>query len=232
MCGRLNISDDPFVTALVKQLGVSNPTDKMRFGRFKRAADTLSIVHRKNGITQISDAIWWLLLDQTDSGFKPSKYTSFNTRYDKLNVYRSAGYQPFRQSRCIIPAKGFGETEFVNKKPLHYYDFECQSGEAIALGGLYREWIHPHTGEIALSCSVITLPPHEKLKSIHSKAMPLILPQQGNLLDMWLDQSFHHVDEFQQLLQPHLPQSLTAYQINKPSEFQAVSPPVYIAADN
>lgn len=53
---------------------------------------------------------------------------------------------------------------------------EAETG-GLLLGGLCREWHHRTTGEVKLSCSVITLPPHDKLKHIHSKEMPLILPQ-------------------------------------------------------
>ncbi|WP_334313368.1 hypothetical protein [Psychrosphaera algicola] len=55
-----------------------------------------------------------------------------------MNVPRSAGYAPFRESRCVIVAKGFGETEFVQhgkqKVPKHYYDLTAKDG-AIAFGG-------------------------------------------------------------------------------------------------
>ena len=54
--------------------------------RFVKAADTVSIIRNVGEQRRVENATWWLLLDQTESGFKPSKYTSFNTRYDKLNV--------------------------------------------------------------------------------------------------------------------------------------------------
>jgi len=231
MCGRLNISDDPFVMELINWLGVENPREKVNWGRFKRATDPISIIREDQGQRVINDATWWLLLDKTDTGFKPSRYTSFNTRYDKLDVPRSAGYIPFRQSRCIIPAKGFGESEFVNKKPLHYHDFTAADGEAIAFGGLYREWIHKQTGEVALSCSIITLPPHPKLAAYHSKSMPLILPHDLDLFDAWLDPNFQNIDAFQYLLAPHLPQSLWVEKIDKPSLHNPLSEKLLINSD-
>jgi len=231
MCGRLNMTDDPFVIGLIRQLGVESPIETVRWGRFKRATDTLTIVKQIDGKNYLMDATWWLLLDQTDDGFKPSRYTSFNTRYDKLNVPRSAGYIPYRQSRCIIPAKGFGETEFKDKKPVHYYDMEAIDGQALAFGGLAKQYIHPHTGEIKTACSVITLPPHEKLSHIHSKAMPLILPQDDSLLSAWLDNDNQNVAMFDALLKPQLPQSLVAYPIDKPSQHQAIAEPELIAQD-
>jgi len=222
MCGRLNVIDDIGVQQLCEQLNIQLWSEPLQTGRFKRATDKVTIVREKAGITQADSAIWWLLLDNHTEGFKPSKYTSFNTRYDKLNVPRSAGFVPFKESRCIIPAKGFGETEFVNKKPIHYYDFEAENRQAIALGGLYKEWLNVNTGETALSCSIITLPPHEKIKLIHSKAMPLILPQNKDLLTAWLDSAQTNTELFNHLLQPHLPQNLWAQAIDKPSTFNAI----------
>ena len=222
MCGRLNVIDDIGVQQLCEQLNIQLWSEPLQTGRFKRATDKVTIVREKAGITQADSAIWWLLLDNHTEGFKPSKYTSFNTRYDKLNVPRSAGFVPFKESRCIIPAKGFGETEFVNKKPIHYYDFEAENRQAIALGGLYKEWLNVNTGETALSCSIITLPPHEKIKHIHSKAMPLILPQNKDLLTAWLDSAQTNTELFNHLLQPHLPQNLWAQAIDKPSTFNAI----------
>ncbi|KXI30577.1 hypothetical protein AX660_10415 [Paraglaciecola hydrolytica] len=218
MCGRLNVSDDPFVTQLLLDLGIENPKENMHFGRFKRATDIISIVTEKNGKRQLIPATWWLLLESTETGFKPSKYTSFNSRYDKLNVPGSAAYKPFRESRCVIVTKGFGETEFRDKKPLHYHDFEAVEG-ALALGGLYKEWQHKGTGEIIYSCSVITLPAHDKIKPYHSKASPLMLPQQDNTIDLWLDEHNQQVAMFNDLLQPKLHQALNVYPIDKPSSY-------------
>ena len=234
MCGRLNTSDDPVVQGLMTQLGL--PLDSRILAgqqgkRFTRATDKVTVIREKNGQRALEQAVWWLLLERTETGFKPSKYTSFNTRYDKLNIPRSAGFKPFRESRCIIPAKGFGETEFVNKKPLHYYDFEAVDGEALAFGGLCKEWTHSVTGEVVLSCSVITLPPHDKLKHIHSKAMPLILPQDDDTMDMWLDSKLQNVDVFNDLLRAHLPQNLIAYQIDKPSLYNPIGTQKLILSD-
>ncbi|KZN37618.1 SOS response-associated peptidase family protein [Pseudoalteromonas luteoviolacea] len=223
MCGRLNITDDPFVIQVLLDLGIENPREQVLFGRFKRAADTISIVHQQNGQRFMSSAMWWLLLTQTQSGFKPSKYTSFNSRYDKLHVQSSAAYHPFRYHRCIIVVKGFGETQYQNGKPLHYHDFIAENS-ALCLAGLYKYWQHPITGKHVLSCSVITLPPHPKLRPYHDKASPMMLPQNPALLDKWLDDSFHDVTGFNHLLVPHLYQPLIVQKIDKPSCYKPVAP--------
>lgn len=221
MCGRLNVIDDPGVKELCEGLQIKLFPDNQIFSRFIRATNQVSIVRQKDGVRRMDNAIWWILLEPSTTGFKPSKYTSFNTRYDKLNVKGSVGYQAYRHSRCVIPAKGFGETEYVNNKPLYYHDLIAEDG-AILLGGLCREWINKDTGETALSCSVITLPSHPKLIHIHSKASPLLLPLDMTLVNRWLDQSITDPREFQPLLQPHIPYDLIARQIDKPSTFKPI----------
>jgi len=231
MCGRFNATFDSGVKKLYTSLKINKVIDSPIDKRFVKAADTISIIREKGNNRVVENAIWWLLLDQTDIGFKPSKYTSFNTRYDKLNTPRSAGYQAYRHSRCVIAVKGFGETEFKNKKPVHYFNMEAQSG-GLLLGGLCRDWVNNQTGEITTSCSVITLPPHEKLTHIHSKAMPLILPQDENVIGSWLDTAFTNVEQFTSLLQPYIPQNLIAQQIDKPMTQNPVNKPELITLDN
>jgi len=220
MCGRLNAIFDSEVRGLYTSLQINKIIDRPIDSRFQSAAKEVSIVRNIGQQRRVENATWWLLLDQTETGFKPSKFTSFNTRYDKLNTPNSAGFQAYKNSRCILTVKGFGETEFINKKPVHYYDMQAEKG-GLLLGGLYKEWRHNITGEIKLSCSVITLPPHSKLKHIHSKAMPLILPQDQNLINAWLDPAFNDTTQFEPLLNPHIPTNLIAQQIDKPAHYNA-----------
>jgi putative SOS response-associated peptidase YedK len=230
VCGRLNVIDDPDVIELCEGLQISFFSEKQIFSRFIRAAQKVSIVRQKNSVRRMDNAVWWLLLDRTDAGFKPSKYTSFNTRYDKLNVKNSAGYLPYRNSRCVIPVKGFGETEYVNRKPVHYHDMVAKNG-GLLMGGLCREWVNQQTGERALSCSVITLPPHPKFKNIHTKALPLMLPQEPDLINAWLDESITNPSMFEHLLRPRIPVDLIAQQIDKPISYKPLADAFCIEAD-
>lgn len=233
MCGRLNVTDDPWVRQLALNLGVNLEQTPIKSNRFVRAASEVQILVEKPGQRFLRPATWWLLLEPSDKGFKPSRYTSFNTRFDKLHVPRSAGYKPFRESRCLIIAKGFGETEFVHngkrKVPKHYFDMTAKDG-ALVFGGLYRDYFDKQTGEVVTGCSVITLPPHPKLQNIHSKASPLMLPQDATL-DAWLDPHNHDVESFQHLLQPAIRQPLEAVQIDKPSTFNPIAEPFVIEPD-
>jgi len=230
MCGRLNVTDNPLVIGLLEGLGmplnVSVRPGALRTGRFIRATSTISVVLEHQGQRRLQDAIWWLLLEPTETGFKPSQYTSFNTRSDKLNTKGCAGYIPFRLQRCIVPASGFGETELIDGKSV-YHDFIGE--KAIAFGGLYRTWLNKDTGELTHSCSIITLPPHPKLMPYHSKAMPLMLPPKQ--FDLWLSPQQKDVAVFDDLLKPVMRQKLIGFQIDKPSHFQQIGREFELSAD-
>ncbi|WP_336512788.1 MULTISPECIES: hypothetical protein [Shewanella] len=82
--------------SIMLKLSVANPND-MEYRRFKKPTDEIYIVRETLGVRRLQQANWWLLQDMTYDSFTPSRFTSFNTRYDKLNQPGSAGYQPFRE---------------------------------------------------------------------------------------------------------------------------------------
>ncbi|WP_374211884.1 SOS response-associated peptidase family protein [Alteromonas gilva] len=229
----MNVTDDPLVVGLLARLGIDIQSQPIKPNRFVRAASPIQIVREQEGKRVLQTATWWLLLEPSEKGFKPSRYTSFNTRYDKLNVPRSAGYHPYRKSRCIIPARGFGETEFEykgkKKVPKYYHDMVAKDC-AIAFAGLCRDYICKDTGEVTTGCSVITLPPHPKLKDIHTKASPMMLPQDITM-DDWLDAGNEDVEMFAHLLEPNIRHDLETFQIDKPSSHNSVGKAFTIHSD-
>lgn len=232
MCGRLNVIDDPSVIDLCEQLGLDlAPPDPVFQGRFIRATDKVEIILQTDAGFHRVPAIWWLLLDKQQHAddsiaFKPSRYTSFNTRWDKLNVPRSAGYHSFRHQRCILLVKGFGESQ-KRVSGMQYTDFIAEQGQCIALAGLYRVW---QPGNV-VSFSIITTPAHPKLAEYHQKASPLMLPQEKGALRDWLDPKLTDPAKLDVYLQPHLTQNLIAQPIDKPSNYQPIAPPVLIPKD-
>ncbi|MBN4053559.1 SOS response-associated peptidase family protein [Haliea sp. AH-315-K21] len=173
MCGRFQLKQDSKSDTLLKTLNVK--------GQAKYADDiapgaAISFIHIN---LALDTAIWWLLLD--NESLKPNyKYSSFNSRSDKLNQPRSIAYKPFRESRCIIPASAF--VEGLGDK-LTYHQIELED-QAIAFGGLFKEHVNHDTGEIVYSASIITLPPLQKWANIHPKSIPLMLDfNNKNLID-------------------------------------------------
>ena len=229
MCGYLgNIIDDPLAQTLLRSLGMESQLPALRNNPGTGPAASVDIITAGESGPLVQPAIWWLLLESTDGGhYLPSRYTSFNTRSDKLNVKRSAGYQPYRQSRCIVPATYIIEGEGP-KGQRRYHRIEPTS-HAFALGGLYRRWLNHDTGEQLLSCSVITLPPHPDWKTIHSKSTPLMLPvEDSDLIGCWLDPGFTEVELFEPLLTPAFHDTLTCTPIERPGHQVVTGEPIVI----
>ena len=248
MCGRLNITDSAGVKALCEQLDIALwPAQGMQFARFVRPTQTVSIVFAQPTASQahgqpsnvrvMRNAVWWLLLEPDEQPdrltFKPSRYTSFNTRYDKLNKPGSAGYRAYRQQRCIIPAHGFGET-LVRGSQKYYHDLVPEPPTGLAMGGLYRQWQgvdEDGQATIEYSCSVVTLPPHQKLGAVHTKASPLILSTEDDSVQRWLDPTINEPTRLDDLLVPRLRHSYLAQPVDKPSTYQSQGEAFSISKD-
>ncbi len=218
MCGRFNLIDSPEIQWLCKALGISLlPRHE---NRDIAPGSSIAIVHNVGGGQQVSDAIWWLLLNHET--LKPDyKYASFNSRYDKLLQKRSISYLPYRESRCIIPASAFIEG-LGDKKT--YHKIELQKS-AIAFGGLYKEYFKRETGEIVYSASIITLPPlAPQWNEIHPNSMPLMLDfEDEELVAKWLDPDFKEVEEFEDALVPGAHKDMVISKIGKPSKWNPIS---------
>ncbi len=218
MCGRFNLIDSPEIQWLCKALGISLlPRHE---NRDIAPGSSIAIVHNVGGGHQVSDAIWWLLLNHET--LKPDyKYASFNSRYDKLLQKRSISYLPYRESRCIIPASAFIEG-LGDKKT--YHKIELQKS-AIAFGGLYKEYFKRETGEIVYSASIITLPPLvPQWNEIHPNSMPLMLDfEDEELVAKWLDPDFQEVEEFEDALVPGAHKDMVISKIGKPSKWNPIS---------
>lgn len=85
--------------------------------------------------------------------------------------FRSA----YRWRRCIVPASGFYEWQFVPgqawKQP---YYVTLKGGEPMAMGGLWESWTSPE-GEFIRTFCVITTGANALMAPIHDR-MPVILP--------------------------------------------------------
>ena len=214
MCGFFEFDKNlPKAKRLLRELDIEGLYSDFRPNLGTGPASSIDIIANTHGQTSVLPATWWLLLDRDT--LKPSKYTSFNTRSDKLNVPRSAGYQAYRQHRCIIPATGIVEGE--GTKGNRKYHLIEPMNTAFALGGLYKEWINKATGEHAYSCSIITLPPHSHWEGIHSKSTPIFLPTDKEIIRHWLDPEFTEVALFNPLLEPAFQDQLLVTEVDRPS---------------
>lgn len=226
MCGRFTVNDDPFLTSLCETLQI--PLELIRKSDDVAPGATISIIREQNHHRLVSSATWWLFLDR--HSLKPNyKYASFNSRSDKLHQLKSLAYQPYRQSRCIIPASSFVEG-LGDKK--NYFQLQPESS-AIAFGGLYKEWLNHDTGEILFSSSIITLPPCEQLKDVHPKSMPLMLPLDNQaIIDSWLDPHQNQVELFEPFLLPCIHENLVITPIDRPSKKNPIGKPFILSPND
>lgn len=220
MCGRYNVSDSPLVRALMATLGMAIYPDSRR--NIAPGAHGQFVIERGNQRNLI-DGYWSLLIEPKPdgSGYRPNPaYSTFNARADALTT-KPLWRKRFRSQRAIVPATGFHEW-----KDGRVFQVE-QSGQALALAGLYEFW--EIGDEVVPAFSVITLPPHPKFSHIHEKSLPLML-EPGDF-DMWLDPNFTQVEAFADLLQPRLRRPLLVTLIDSPKTLLPVGEVELIGAD-
>ncbi len=131
-----------------------------------------------------------------------------NARAETL-AEKPAFRNALRKRRCLVLADGFYEWkhERSRKVPMRIH---LRGNEPFAFAGLYETWKSP-TGEVILSCTIITTTPNELMATIHNR-MPVILSPDTESL--WLDQSLDDPLFLQQLLSPYLTEAMDAYQVS------------------
>lgn len=176
MCGRFNITDDPYLQALMQSLGIDiGPLPEPRYNI--APTDRVPVVHELDGKRALTEMRWWLVPSWSDG---PSqKYAMFNARSETLAKSR-AFRGPFKRTRAVIPASNFIEWQKTTggKQP---YMIERQD-RALAFAGLWDFW--ERDGEQIYSCSIVTTNAAPNFEWLH-KRMPVMLDSDG--VAQWLD---------------------------------------------
>lgn len=225
MCGFFQFNVIKAFNDEMKRPPVLDKPDDLISGDFVPGSQ-ISVIHEHEGETRTSTATWWLLLDRET--LKPNyRYASFNSRSDKLDQPRAIAYQPYRESRCLIPATAFVEG-LGDKK--HYFKIELEES-VICFGGVMRSWLNSETGELVYSASIITLPPLASWSNIHPKSFPLMLPADDEqMLRLWLDRSQQDVSVFNSLLEPRVRETQIVTPIQSARKLEAAGEPFEISA--
>jgi putative SOS response-associated peptidase YedK len=118
----------------------------------------------------------------------------------------------FRRRRCLIPASGFYEwrQELGSKTKTPLY-ISLPNGAPLAFAGLWENWNAPDGSQI-LSCTIITTPPNDLMRSIHNR-MPAILAPEDYAA--WLDPDVSDPSALQGLLQPFKAAPLQAHPVSR-----------------
>jgi putative SOS response-associated peptidase YedK len=217
MCGRFHLLKDDKTHALAKELGFN--VEQCRFAPDFAPAAKISFLRLADGVRGVATGFWWLALDEAT--LKPN-YTlsSFNLRSDKRHKKGAMIYDPYRQSRCLIPASAFIEGA-GDRQTYHKIAFD---DEAIAFGGVYKEYLSRETGECVFAVSIITLPPIPEWAAIHPKSTPLMMPwTDKDLVEQWLDPTAD-IARFEGLMSPKMTKPQTLTPIGKPSQWNPTGP--------
>lgn len=113
---------------------------------------------------------------------------TFNARCESLS--EKASYRHIIGcKRCLVLVNGFYEWQTQVKNKIPYY-IGVTGQAAIALAGLYDEWINPVSGEIHNTFTIVTTRANPMLEIIHNlkKRMPVILSDDDQ--KRWLDLNF------------------------------------------
>ncbi len=114
-----------------------------------------------------------------------------------------------KRRRCLVLADGFYEWRRTGagKRPMR---ITMASGEPFAFAGLWDTWRDPQ-GEAVTSCTIITTGANDLLRPIHDR-MPVIL--QRDQEGLWLDQDVREPEVLRDVLIPHSPGAMKAYEVS------------------
>ena len=155
------------------------------------------LVVRRNREQQRSlDSLHWGLIPHFASD-RRGAYRAINARSESIErtaMYRAA----FAKRRCLVVAHAFYEwrKEGKLKQP---YAIAKQSGEPLALAGLWENWLDKSTGEWVRSVAIVTTAASAQLSSVHDR-MPVLLERAD--FARWLGEEPATVEQLKALLVP------------------------------
>jgi putative SOS response-associated peptidase YedK len=117
---------------------------------------------------------WWYDCTEVKGELVVGERTTFNARNLESSYWRGG----IRHFRGIAVASAIGEGKDIDGKSVHYL---MSSAAPILLGTIYRQFPN---GEY--SCAVITRDSQPGFDKYHEKAFPLMLPNDSELLNLWL----------------------------------------------
>ena len=174
MCGRFFLIED--ATAIKQSFNAVGDIDFLP--RYNMApSQNLPVIFYKDTVRHLQLMRWGLIpYWSKDSRLKYSTINARAETVDQKPVYR----QPFKRSRCLVPASGFFEWQKRDsgKQP---YLIKKSSG-LMAFAGLWDHW--EGGGESINSFSIIVTDANSKVRPIHDR-MPVILDNK-NYAD-WLN---------------------------------------------
>ena len=121
-------------------------------------------------------------------------------------TFRSA----FKKRRCLIVADGFYEWKVNSDKSKTPMYIHLKEQQPFGMAGLWERWTNPETGEVLVSCTILTTQANAMMSEIHER-MPVILPP--SVYQDWLAPSNNNKESLQGLMQPYPAEYMATYPV-------------------
>lgn len=192
MCGRYNITDNPAVHILLKELGIEIGPLPTRYN-IAPTEPALTIIGGEN--PGIQDMRWWFTPSWSDG--PSTKFSMFNARSETIKTSR-AFKGAFKYRRGIVPASSFIEwqTTFHKDTAANKQPFVITNEEScLFLAAIWEVW-----NDELYSCAIVTTEASKTFSKLH-KRQPVILSQQ-EAIDWIQADSKNEEALLQHLMQP------------------------------
>lgn len=179
------------------------------------------LIYQDNSPTEPSAAVWGLIPHWVKD--QKQKIQLWNntinaraeTIFEKPSFRESA-----KNKRCILHVDGFFEHHHFKGKAYPFFIFR-KDKQAIAIAGLWSEWLDKESGEIIKSFSLVTTTANKLMAKIHNNPklkearMPLIL--NGEDEDLWLNstQNPNSKEVLESLIRPYAADDLDCHTVQK-----------------
>lgn len=199
MCGRFTqtTSQQTLLNRFLVKIFSSEIEEKMR-PRYNLAPSQDAVVITSAGSPETRE------LQMMKWGLIPSwskesalKLNTINAKAESVKeslVFR----EPFKRSRCIVPANGFFEWQAGTSPKQPHYIYPADSGDLFAFAGLWDRWSGPD-GQSISSFTILTTVANAFMEPIHHR-MPVILDDQD--YSTWLGEKPCDMQQIEALLKP------------------------------
>lgn len=118
-----------------------------------------------------------------------------------------------KSNRCLVVSKGFFEWQKRENEKIPYY-IGLEDDQVFAFAGLCDIWVHPDSGEVSNTFTIITTTANPLLAFIHNtkQRMPVILPKEKE--KDWINPRYP-LDKALELLVPYDQEKMKSHTISK-----------------
>jgi len=209
MCGRFALTE-PDPAAIAEQFSVHHVPELAPRYNIAPTQPVATVVREpEHGLNEIAVMRWGLIPAWAKDPSIGSRL--INARGETVHEkpsFRAA----LRRRRCLVLADGFYEWQKRPDGVKQPVFIRLKDDGLFALAGLWERWTEPQSGEVLVTCTIITTSPNELVAPLHNR-MPVILPRED--YDAWLDPARTDPATVMPLLRPYPAEAMTCYPVSR-----------------